>query len=186
MLGPSSPPLDVSVSKTSTNYIIVTWKPPPEDTLHGNQLHRYEVNVQKISSCQINVTHSPINTPISSSTVSHSYGSQASLKPSSSVKTVLALSSSVVLIPTEPPNPPLNLVGSVVNAGLNLSKTIDHLEVFTCYGIRVRAVTSLPGSWSSFLPGPWSSFVLARTKQAGKNLTVPLLSYLCIPGLVLT
>lgn len=187
--GPSSPPLNVTIHSITSTSIVVSWQPPPSDTLNG-ELQKYEVLLEKaaLDEC-LSSSLSSSNTGTLASTVSKRASLSSTSSPSSTIKLQIsssvglsipeiisssavqttAQSSSTVIpttIPIEPTKPtelperPLLLVGGLVDAGKNLSKMLVNLEVFTCYSIQVRAVTSSPG--------PWSAKILAKTRQDSK------------------
>lgn len=211
---PSSPPLNVTAYGRNSTSIMLSWQPPPTDTLNG-ELQKYEVKIEKVASdkcLSVTVTSkvnpskstpsssftsvsSATSTKLSSSSVSKqsSYSSTTSnytrtpsVEPSSTTQTT-AEPSSMTIVPTTPIEPtqptvpmtpieptlPTELPKSpkttsrldrdLIDAGKNLSIMLGNLEVLTCYEIRVRVVTSLPGNWSS----P----VLAKTSQDPSELT---------------
>lgn len=150
MLAPSGAPVIISAEGISSQEIQVVWLPLSPETLNG-KLQKYQIRLKKMTA-QPATTHTPI--------LSHLLSTQVPTTPSSSGNPV-----------TEPHEPnsesgsrrELQFGGAVViDAGLNQSYHIGHLEKWTMYEVQVRAVT--------VAPGPYSGKVVARTGEDGKYM----------------
>lgn len=171
---PSGAPQITAVHAISSQEIVVAWQPPPPETLNG-KLQKYEIQVRKATSVQ--PTTLPTSKVVATKYTLHGAVSSV-IMPSAG-----PLSSSVTSLPSTPkPTTPGGAItvtepleptqrseeqragqgGALwlIDAGLVLNYTVDNLEKWTTYEVKVRAVT--------VAPGPFSNKVTVRTSEDGK------------------